>query len=282
MGEITVGQLLAIGKSMRTAYIYARHLERAETFLAGRGRTLADCGPLDVAALAETVRKSHSSRGQLRAALVAAWDIQGRLDGPIRAVRVPPKPRGSCRALEVDVAAQLERAAWDRFDEPGLAVLIGLYAALRRFEIAKLRWEDIELDALSRPTWISVMGKGEKVADVPVHPVLAEALMRFWRPQGWVFRGRWSGPVVPDTIWRWTVQVAREAGIRCTTHVLRHTALAEVNDRTGDLRTTQEIARHARPEETARYTRTTKARMIRAISSIDYGRHVGQEEVVAS
>ena len=273
--------MLALGKSTRTAYIYARLLSHAETFLAGRGKTLADCSPVDVAMLAETVKKSHSSRTQLRAALMAGWEVLGRLDGPVRAVRVPPRPRGRCRALEADTAIQLEQAAWERNDDPGLAVLLGLYGALRRAEIAGLRWEDIELDPhTKRPVWMRVMGKGELVADVPVHPVLADALLRRWRSSGPVFVGRKGGPVVPDTIWRWTHQVAADAGLKVTTHVLRHTSLAEANDRSGDLRTVQAIARHSRPETTSLYTRTTRARMANVVALIDYGRRLdGQEEV---
>lgn len=274
---------MALGKSPRTAYIYAKVVARAERFLAGRGKTLLDCDPLDVALLAETVRKSHSSRGQLRAALVAAWELLGRPDGPIWAVRVPPKPRGRCRALDADLAALLEKAAWDRNDDPGLAVLIGLYAALRRAEIAGLRWEDVECDARGRPSWLHVIGKGELAADVPLHPVLADALWRRRRPAGWMFEGRAGRPVVPDTIWRWVHLVAAGAGLDVTTHVLRHTSLAEANDRSGDLRTVQAIARHSRPEITSIYTRATRARMTQVVSLIDYGRRIdGHDQEVAS
>lgn len=87
MVSVGMGDLLELGKSARTAYTYARMLDRAEAFLAERGKTLADAGPLDIAALAQTVKRSHSSRGQLRAALVAAWEVLGRPDGPARAVR---------------------------------------------------------------------------------------------------------------------------------------------------------------------------------------------------
>ncbi len=279
---ISEADFLALGKSPRTAYIYTKLIGRSERFLEERGKSLADCDPVDVALLAETVRKSHSSRGQLRAALGAAWELLGRQDGPIRAVRVPPKPRGRCRALEADVAALLERAAWDRNDDPGLAVLIGLYAALRRSEIARLRWEDLECDPRGRPTWLHVMGKGDLAADVPVHPVLADALLRRCRPAGWMFEGRAGGPVVPDTVWRWVRLVAEEAGLRVTTHVLRHTSLAEANDRSGDLRTVQEIARHSRPEITSIYTRATRARMTAVVSMIDYGRRLDGHQEVAS
>lgn len=271
---VTATDLLGLGLSPKTAYLYTRILARFEAELARSGSDLVSCGPLEVARAVQTWRNSHSSRAQLRGALRAAWDILGRLDGPLRAVRVPPKPKTHCRALDASAAEILERAAWDRGDLPGLAVLLGLYAALRRAEIAGLRWENVIPDDHGVPAWLRVHGKGDLVADVPVHPVLAEALQGWYRRSGYMFAGRYGGrPVTPATIWQWVRQVATDAGLaEVPTHVLRHTALAEANDRTGDLRSVQEIARHSRPETTAGYTRTTNERLQRVVASIDYGR----------
>lgn len=279
--QLSVGHFLALGKSWRTAYIYLRMIERAEAFLETRGKTLLTADPVDVALLAETVRRSHSSRSQLRAALVASWDVLGRFDGPARAVRVPPKPRGRCRALEPEAATMLEQAAWARAeaeDDRGLAVLMGLYAALRRAEIACRRWEELEDDYRGHPAWLVVhCGKGEVTGEVPVHPLLAVMLERRRRRSGWMFPSPRGGPVSPATIWHWTVLVGRDAGLKVTTHLLRHTSLAECNDRSENLRATQEIARHSRPEITAIYTRATRRNMMAVVSMIDYGRVIGQE-----
>jgi integrase len=276
MRTVTATDYLGLGLSPKTAYLYVRVLDRFEAELARFGADLMTCGPLEVARVVQTWRNSHSSRAQLRGALNHAWDVLGRLDGPIRAVRVPPKPRGRCRALEAEAATILERAAWDRADLPGLAVLLGLYAGLRRAEIAALRWEDVILDEWGRVTWLRVHGKGDLVADVPVHPALAEALIGWYRRSGYVFAGRYGGrPVAPATIWAYVRQVSTDAGLsEIPTHVLRHTALAEANDRSGDLRAVQEIARHSRPETTAGYTRVTSQRLRDVVSLIDYGREI--------
>lgn len=277
---ISVGDLLGLGLADKTARRYASLICRAELLLLSRGKTLADCDGADVAAFTATVKASNSCRAQLRASLRAAWEIIDRPNPPLRAVRVPPKPKSRCRALEEVNARLLEQAAWDRNDDPGLAVLIGLYAALRRSEIATLAWCDVLADELGEPAWLRVHGKGELVADVPVHPVLGLALERRRRPNGFLFPGRSGGHVNPATIWNWCDRVAADAGLEVSTHVLRHTALAECNDRTGDLRAVQEIARHARPETTSGYTRVTSARLRRVIATIDYGRRLaGQEEV---
>lgn len=281
MESVGVGDFLGLGLSARTAAIYAAMIGRAEPVLAARGVTLADCGPADVAAAAAVIPRSHSSRGQLRSALLAAWTVLGRLDGPAKAVRVPRRPRPVCRALEPSAAELLERTAWNRNDDPGLAVLIGLYAALRRAEIAALAWADVVRDELGRPVWLRVIGKGDIEDQVPIHPVLAAALERRWRPSGFVFPGRKGTHVIPDTIWRWTALVAAGAGLTLTTHQLRHTSLAECNDRSHDLRTTQAIARHSRPETTSGYTRVTSARLLEVVSMIDYGHRLGGQEGVS-
>lgn len=274
---MTVGfeDFLGLGLAPRTAYIYARMVDRVVPLLEERGTDLAGCAGLDLAVVAERFTKSYSQREILRAALVAAWEVIGRDDAPVRALRVPPRPRGRCRALSADGARQLESKAWELQDEPcGLAVLIGLYSGMRRAEIARLRWEDVLVDEHGHPEWFRVAGKGDLVADIPVHPVLAEVLARQWRSRGYVFRGRRPGqPVGPSTVWGWVRYVSTKAGLPpVKTHVLRHTALAEANDRTGDLRAVQSIARHSRIETTLIYTRTTAQRMHEVMASISYGR----------
>lgn len=274
MVDVSFDAILGLGLSPKTAYQYARLIDLAQRFFAERGVTLATCEPGDVAAFAQTTRNSNSTRALVRAALVAGWQIVGRYDGPARAVRVPPKPTRRCRALEDGTAQTLERAAWERRDDAGLAVLIGLYTGLRRFEIAKLRWEDFLLDDTGRADWLRVQGKGDVSAEIPVHPVLADALEPIMRRRGWVFPGRSKGePVCAATIWAYVRQVAVDAGLgEIRTHVLRHTALAEANDRSGDLRAVQDFARHSRPETTAGYTRTRSARLREVVAMIDYGR----------
>lgn len=273
--SVTMDDLLGLGLAPRTAYIYARFLGRAVALLAERGVGLADCKGPDVALMAEKIGNGHSQRQILRAAMVAGWDVIGRDDPPTRALRVPPRPKARCRALSEGGARQLEATAWGLQDEdPGLAVLIGLYSGLRRAEIAQLRWEHVVLDEHGRPEWLTVIGKGGLRADVPIHPVLAEVLERRRRAQGWVFPGRFRGqPVTPSTVWLWVRQTATQAGLGpISTHILRHTALAEANDRSGDLRAVQEIARHSRPETTAGYTRVTSQRLQAVMAMVDYGR----------
>lgn len=269
--EVTMDDLLGLGLSPKTAYVYARVIGRVETELGRAGTDLACCTGAELARVVTDWPASRSSRAQVRSAVLRAWELMDR-DGPQRALRLPPKPKMRCRAIDPYAARRLEEAARARRDDPGLAVLAGLYAGLRRAEIAALRWDRLELDDTGRPAWMRVTGKGDVTADIPVHPVLAEALAAQARRTGWTFPARAgrSGHVHPTTVWTWVRQVGADAGVDVRPHLLRHTMLATANDASGDLRAVQQIARHSRPETTAGYTRTTSARMRAVVEMIDY------------
>jgi integrase len=272
---ISVEDLLGQGLSYKTAYLYARALDRALLDLERQGVDLETCGARHLALVASRWPSSRSSKGHLRAALGHAWEILDRDQCPtLRSVKLPPLRRMRCLALEPDQAMTLERAAFARGDLPGLAVLIGLYTGLRRAEIAALRWEHFQAGAGGVLAWVTVTGKGQVTADVPVHPVLAGILEGWRRPAGWVFPARTGrdGHASPATIWAWVAKVGDSCSVPVRTHLLRHTALAEANDRSGDLRAVQSFARHSRPETTAGYTRTTSRRLAEVVSLIDYGR----------
>lgn len=261
-------QLMLLGLSARSIRQYVRTVQSADRWFVGRRLDLARATAPPVVAYAETKPKTFASRNLLRAALTHYWSIVGHLAAPIKAIRVPPKPRMVCRALEPPAAARLAAVAVTRADRQGLAVLLALYLGLRREEISVARW-----DAFAGDGWYKVVaGKGDKEAILPVHPVLLRAVLAFPRRSAWLFPGR-SGtrPVCPATIWAWVQDVTEEAGLgRVAPHVLRHTCLATANDATGDLRAVQEFARHSKPETTAGYTRATARRLTEVMMSLDY------------
>lgn len=261
--------LEAAGLAQRTVQSYVRVLIEAEGWAEQHGADLRSVPPELVRRWAdETVPFTTSSRRMARNALGHYWRIHGRHEPPLWAIRVPRKARAVCRALEPDEAARLAKTARARRDSPGLATLFALYLALRRFEIAQLRWDDFEADG-----WLRIVGKRDQSAMLPVHPVLHETMLLVGhRHETWVFPGR-SGdrPVTPATVWNWVRAVADEAGIgQVPPHRLRHTALATANDAIGDLRAVQDFARHADPATTAIYTRTTAKRLTAVMQAIDY------------
>lgn len=258
--------LQTLGLAPRTAKLYERTLLAADRWCAARHLDLDTLTPLQVAEYASTRPLSHSSRILLRTVLRHYWQHVGRADPPLRAIRVPPEPQHVCRALEEDDARILAKAARARRDRPGQAVVLGLYQAMRREEIATLPWASLRDEGFLR-----IVGKGSKERRIPLHPAAAEALA--WLPPvgEYVFTGRFGGPVTPATIWQWVREVSEVAGVpRIAPHVLRHTSLATANDNTGDLRAVQHFAGHAKPETTSIYTRANARRLAAVVSSIDY------------
>jgi integrase len=256
------------GLGRRTVDVYARLIVRAEAWCEEHGADLATAEPELVQEWVEAeVPRSTSSRRQARSALDHYWCMTERPAPPLWAIRVPKTPLYVCRALDEGDATTLARAARARGDRRGLAVLLGLYVALRASEIAAVRWGDVG------GGWLKVIGKGDQPAELPLHPIVIEALDRLAHDDGtWVFPGRFGGPVHPTTVWTWARAVADEAGLgHVPTHVLRHTCLATANDATGNLRATSSFARHRKLSTTAIYTRTTARRLRSVVEALDYG-----------
>ncbi len=258
--------LIGRGYSRKTVVVYATALRSAI-----RSIDPDTVSASELRAFAEELPRSRSSRALLRSSLRAYWELTGRPDPPVGAVRVPTHPRMRSRALDERAAAKLARHAARRGDRKGLAVLIALYAGLRRAEIAQLRWDEIGADG-----WVTLIGKGDVSASLPLHPALLRALARYrstaeGQDPEWLFAGRGAGPVHPTTLWGWVKSVGTDAGIgRVPTHVLRHTCLTTALDATRDLRAVQELARHARPETTAGYTRVHRDRLVETVAAICY------------
>ncbi|MDQ3575298.1 MAG: tyrosine-type recombinase/integrase [Actinomycetota bacterium] len=245
--------------------LYVRTIRNAERWFEHHGLSLATATAVEVADYLATQSRTWSVRNLLRAALTHYWDITGHADPPLRAMRVPSKPRMVCRALDPGDARILAKAARAHGGSAGMAAVLGLYMGLRREEIAGVRWDDFSESELR------VIGKGEKQADLPLHPVVLELLAEHPRRGPWLFPGEGRDHVHPATVWQWIRDLAQAAGVGLvSTHILRHTCLATANDATGDLRAVQEFARHARPETTANYTRASAQRLDAVMRSIDY------------
>lgn len=256
--------LVGLGLALKTITAYLGQLDRTLVAANRRGIDLVSATATEITLLAGEIPNTTSSRRQLRTVLKHFWEYHERPNPPLKAIRVPRSPRGRFRGLEPDEATLLAKTALDWYPR-GTAVLCGLYLALRREEIAALRWDRFDRDM----EWYTVHGKGNVIAELPVHPILVGQL----KPTAykWAFPGRSGGHVTPATIWNWVREVADRAGVgKLHPHQLRHTAIATINDATGDLRTAQAFARHARPETTAIYTRTTAARLQAACESLDF------------
>lgn len=224
--------------------------------------------PLSARAFAAGLTGTRSLQAHARATighLCRALDVEDVSP----AIPLPRQPRRQPRGLSAEHAHALAVQA-QTSGLAGLAVMVGLYTAARRSEIANLSWRHIDLEArtltLDRP-------KTRDLHTVPLHPHLAKMLDARRVPgELWVFPGRYGGHVAPVTVWEWVMEVALEAGVgHVTPHQLRHTALTVANDTTGDLRAVQDLAGHTDPSVTARYTRASSEALSRVVAALDYG-----------
>lgn len=256
--------LTGLGLNQRTIVYYVNRARTAQRWLQTYGSDLETANATLLAQYARTLPNSHSTRGQTVAALIHYWEWSGRLNPPSRAIRVPPRPEMVCRALEDVETRDLVKVSLG-WHPQGTAVLLGLYLALRRFEIAKAEWSRFD----DKLTWYRVTGKRDKTATLPVHPILRSELLP--RGAGWLFPGRLGGSVNPATIWHWISEVAVVADVDdLTPHRLRHTALTWAVDAGIQLRDVQTFARHSDPGMTAKYTRTSNRRLQEVVDALDY------------
>lgn len=170
-----------------------------------------------------------------------------RLDNPMHRVRAPRSVRGVPRPIAPADVARLLAAANRRRTRAML--ILAVTAGLRVHEIAKIRGEHF------RDGYLHVIGKGGVGALLPVHPMLrAEAT--HWPDGYWFPSYSMSGePITPKQVGRALGDLMRRCGIPGTAHSLRHYFGTEILTAAGgNLRTTQELMRHASPTTTARYT----------------------------
>lgn len=264
----TFGAYLALQElSEATIRAYRPLFVRWCDYATAAGRDPFRPDPLTVRAWAAKLPGTRALVAQARA-MIGHLCTALEVDDVSAAIPLPRQPQRPARALEPDAARALVAAA-HRSGLAGTAVLVGLYTAARRSEIASLAWRRVDF-ASGQLTL-----ERSKVRDlhtVPLHPVLASHLEDRHVPgELWVFPGRHGGHVAPATVWRWVLEVADAAGIgKVTPHQLRHTALTVANDATGDLRAVQTLAGHTDPAVTARYTRSSAGAMRRAVGALDY------------
>ena len=239
-------EMAGLGLAPRTFSQYANACQTAERWFAEQGWHLAAALPWQVVAYLDTRPSSWACRNLMRAAFKTYWELGGHPKPPLRAVRVPPKPEMTCRALDDEDAQRLAMAARERGDRHGLAVVLGLYQAMRREEIATTRW-----DAVDESGWLTVIGKGSKTRRIPLHCVAPDH-GRGADEGATGQRGR-ERVGLPRPLRR-AGEPGHDLGVGSRTrrrgrrgtgepHWLRHTCLATQNDATGDLRAVQAFAR---------------------------------------
>jgi integrase/recombinase XerC len=163
--------------------------------------------------------------------------------------RLPEDPTGSLDAITVPPtlprpATEEQVAAGRDSTDPDARLMIELAAqhGLRRSEIAGLRRDNLTPDGLH------VVGKGGQHRVVPVTARVRRDIAA--RPDGYVFPGRFSGPLHPSTVQRW---VRDASGV--SPHPHRHRCATRGYRGTRDLFAVQQVLGHKSAATTQIYVR---------------------------
>lgn len=272
-----------------TLTAYAKDLEDASGFLAGRGRDLADASAEDVeayfAALGErglspatAARRRASLRGFYRFVLGEGW----RRDDPSRRVDAPKKGRPLPKILAREEVDRIIAAATARDGAAGLrlgCMVELLYASgLRISELLSLPLAAVIRD----PAFLIVKGKGGKERLVPLNapareavkaylPVRAAFLAKGDKASPWLFPSRGQGGrLTARRFAQMLDESAADAGVdpaKVSPHSLRHAFATHLLEGGADLRTVQKLLGHADIATTQIYTHVTSDRLKAVVES---------------
>jgi site-specific recombinase XerD len=198
-----------------------------------------------------------------------AWSLrQGRLDSdPARSLRAPSGGGRLPRVLSGgEIGALLDLPVGSAVDQRDLAVLELLYAAgLRVSELCGLDRRGVDLPGRT----VTVLGKGGKERQVPIHQRCADALGAWLQdgrhhlttaesPAEAVFLNRRGVRLGPRDVRR---LLDSRAASPTHPHALRHTFATHLLNGGADLRVVQELLGHASLGTTQIYTHVSKERL---------------------
>lgn len=177
---------------------------------------------------------------------------------PAAGLERPKVPGGVPRPCTDEQAATLLTRAMEPYRT---AAHLAAFAGLRCYEIVQLRREDVSEDNI-----LIFKGKGNKPATLDTHPALWGHVKD--RPRGLLVANR-KRPFTADQLSRYAAAHFRKGlKVDVTLHQLRHWLLTTMLEQGEDLRTIQEVARHASLATTQRYTLVTNARRRRAMRAV--------------
>jgi integrase len=242
------------GAATKTIEIYERILRRAQEWMSDRGTAPERLTPSDAATyLNVALTGGHGAWGPLspvtraqhltvlRSAYEVAIDLEA-FDGrnPIRKMfRVKQPPQARRPRVFTNQDLRLILGACHTRREYLLCVLFA-FTGLRMQEVIRLRWEPFSdrgrHGEMVERSWVDfesrclrVCGKGEKIREVPIHPILYP-LLREEKERAtstWVIDNGRGNYVHRETLRRWVKAVLTRAGVaepgeRVACHAFRH------------------------------------------------------------
>lgn len=203
---------------------------------------------------------------------LTAWFLwlqiqEHRIDNPMVKIGKPKRPRSEPRPI---TSQELVRTLGIRMNRRTRGmILLAAFAGLRVHEIAKLRGE--HLDLVDRR--ITIHGKGDVTATLPLHHRIVEHAYVADMPRtGWWFPGADHGHQRRESVGGSIKDAMVRAGVLGSAHQLRHWFASELLANGVDLRTVQELMRHASVASTQIYTQVTDERRSAGIDSLDPSR----------
>jgi integrase/recombinase XerD len=221
----------------------------------------------------------HTFHSHLVAWFVWLQKMGHRADNPMTVVGKPRRPRADPHPV---ADAHMPRLLAQRMHKrTRVMILLIALAGFRVHEVAKVRGEHFDLVGRT----VTVVGKGGVRAVLPLHPLLIEAAWTMPR-KGWWFpsnatRAR-DGHVLPRSVGTIVKQVMIRAEVPGSAHSIRHWYGTTLVDSNVDLRTTQELLRHASLATTQIYTKIADHRKASGIDALDPWRcEANTDEVVS-
>jgi integrase len=221
--------------------------------------------PVAVEEWLDSIKRARATRAKIRNLMSALFHHAMRYEwverNPIKLVRQSAKRERTPDALEL-AEIQLLLSKLDVRERT--LVLLDAATGLRVSELLALRWEDVDFDNLelrvTRSIWHQVVGECKTEASakpVPLDSYMGEDLLRWRRVSpypmnsDWVFASptmRGKQPYWPDNLMkRYIRPVARASGIfkNIGWHTFRHTFGTLLKANGEDVKTVQELLRHA-------------------------------------
>jgi len=213
----------------------------------------------------DSIKRARATRAKIRNLMSALFHHAMRYEwvdtNPIKLVRQSAKRERVPDVLELSEIQLLLSKLEVR---ERTLVLLDAATGLRVSELLALRWDDVDFKALelsvTRSIWHQVVGECKTEASakpVPLDSYMAEDLLRWRRTSPYPMQGDWvfaspsmqgKQPYWPDNLMkRYIKPVARANGIhkKIGWHTFRHTFGTLLKDNGEDVKTVQELLRHA-------------------------------------
>jgi len=212
----------------------------------------------------ETINKEL---GLLRQAFNLAVERNSIPTNPIKGLKLLNVPNSKPRVLKDSEFQTLYNSASSHFKP---ILLCGYLTGMRRSEISKLKWIDVDLE----DGYIHVNeSKNGEYRSIPINELLLDTLRKLKKNSTgeYVFTSREGNPYISKTAWKtaWTNTLKKSQIEHCTFHSLRHSFISNlIVDEKEDYTTVMSLSGHKSIRMLQRYSHTHEKAKKTAISKL--------------